>query len=95
MDGAEPVSVNEFFSFTLQNTAMRMSHGLTVWQQYLNIMRTFSYDANDKTQLQKTTDEEKLERALEMLIMFIFLRLMNPSASLVTRSPSINRRSGG
>lgn len=47
MDGTEPPTFDAFLHFTLENSATHISQGLSVLQQYVNIMHVFGYDAND------------------------------------------------
>lgn len=72
MDGTERATFDEFPNFILKDTATRISQGLRARPQYLNAMRKFSYDANEKRCPWKSSDEERLESALEEKNTFFF-----------------------
>lgn len=94
MDFAEPVSFDKLLDMTLGNMATRMSQGLTVLQQYFNVMHVFNYDAKYKRWLLKWMNEGPLEMALEKANKFFFPRPKSSSSSVVTIALSVSHCSG-
>lgn len=72
MKGADPAKIDQFLHCKLENMARRMSQGLTVVQQYLNVMGIFNYDENGKKLVWKRKDDGLRERALETVNAFFF-----------------------
>lgn len=61
----EAATFDEIVNFTLGNTAMSKSQGLTLLRKDLNVMCILTYVANDNTWLCKRKNKAPLERALE------------------------------
>lgn len=57
MDGSDPVSLDEFLNFSLENKSKPIFQAEMVLQQYRNFMCIFSYDANDNRQVLRKKDK--------------------------------------
>lgn len=64
MEGAEAASFDDFLKFALDNTAMRVSYGLIVLQQYHSTIRNFRYRPTVERLPWKRMKEGWMEAAL-------------------------------